>query len=198
MTGKATIIICIICLFVGAALGAWGMHTWSESDRLAAWKAQHELEREKSKPPTILTETKTKTEVAYVPKEVVIYRDQASGQEIKTTEKTDVQLNVKPPSVWMRYNGQNFEIQGLPGEKTKFEHGKLIGEISTASTVDVTDLVNKEVALQREADRHRLNVDLITNIRDTAGIGLRISKFGVDYIRDPTGKRVLGRWTIIQ
>ena len=60
----------------------------------------------------------------------------------------------------MRYNGKDFQMQGLIGESAKFEAGKLTGEVSTAATIDVTELVNQQVALQRESDQKVLSAKL--------------------------------------
>lgn len=105
---------------------------------------QHDLLTEQNKPPQINTETKIKTEIAYVPKETIIYRDAQTGEIITGLENTDVQLAVKPPMIYMKYNGKNYEMPGITGETSKFEKGKLVSEVSTAATIDVTDLVNKE------------------------------------------------------
>lgn len=140
-------------------------------DRIAS--SEKALQAEKDKPPKIQTETKTVTQVAYVPKETVIYRDAATGQETSGLEKTDVQLDVKPPSVYMRYNGKDFEMSGLTGETSKFEKGKLTGEVSTAVTIDVTDMVNKEVDRRMEANRKHISLGgYITNEGPALSLGL--------------------------
>jgi hypothetical protein len=140
-------------------------------DRIA--NGEKALQAEKDKPPKIQTETKTVTQVAYVPKETVIYRDAATGQETSGLEKTDVQLDVKPPSVYMRYNGKDFEMSGLTGETSKFEKGKLTGEVSTAATIDVTDMVNKEVNRRLEENRKHISLGgYITNEGPALSLGL--------------------------
>lgn len=131
------------------------------------------LDSEQQKPPRIITETRTKTEIAYVPKETVIYRDSISEKETSAKEKTDVQLDVRPPSVSMKYNGISYEMSGIAGETTKFEQGKLVGEVSTAATVDVTDLVNREVSYRLAEEEKNITVGgYLTNEGFVGSIGL--------------------------
>jgi alkaline phosphatase len=103
-------------------------------------------------------------------------------------------------------------MQGIPGEISKFEKGKLTGEVSTTTTIDVTDLVNKEVALQREQDKsvltarlneiaakkYRPQVDLIGG-KELFGGGIRVNRIGADYLRASGGdEKVLLRYTIMR
>lgn len=140
----------LIALYIAYAYVS-GLHS-----RLS--NTEQALQAEKNKPPVIQTETKTVTQVAYVPKETVIYRDTATGKETTGLEKTDVELTVPPPSVYMRYNGKDFEMSGIPGETSKFEKGKLTGEVTTAATIDVTDMVNKEVDRRMAANRKHISL----------------------------------------
>ncbi|SCM83105.1 hypothetical protein KL86SPO_60068 [uncultured Sporomusa sp.] len=207
----------LIIFLLGAGLGAWAMHSWYVSglrEALASTKerlnyTEQLLYTEKQKPPVVKTETKTVTELAYVPKETIIYKDAETGQETASLEKTDIDMQVQAPIVYMKYNGQNVELQGISGETSKFEKGKLIGEISTAATVDVTDLVNKEVALQRESDKqivaaklneiaarkYRPQVDLIGGA-GTIGAGVRVNRVGADYLKMSDDEKILLRYTI--
>lgn len=136
----------LIVLFIAAIYFAYsyvdGLHERAD-------KAQQALEIEKNKPPTIQTDTKTVTQIAYVPKETVIYKD-AVGNSVVGTEKTDVQLNVQPPNVYVKYNGKDYQMPGVVGETSKFEKGKFVGEVSTSAVLDVTELVEKEVARRKK------------------------------------------------
>ncbi|MBP2637483.1 MAG: hypothetical protein H6Q72_3390 [Firmicutes bacterium] len=208
----------VLVFSLGLGLGAWAMHSWYISDLRAALASVKEklnnteqlLYTERQKPPVIKTETKTVTQMAYVPKETIIYRD-STGQTTAVQEKTDVELTVPAPALYMKYNNQLFEMQGITGEKTKFEQGKLTGEINSAATIDVTDLVNKEVALQRENDTKVLNkrlaeltvqkrrpqIDLFGGA-DTVGIGIRVNRIGLDYMRTEDHNKVLLRYTVVK
>lgn len=116
------------------------------------------LDNDQKQPPKIATETKTKTEIIYLPKETIIYKDAVTGEMITGLETTDVQLNVKPPTINMKYNGKSYEMPGISGETEKFEKGKLVGEVSTAATIDVTDLVNKETARRMAEQEKNLSI----------------------------------------
>lgn len=115
---------------------------------------QTELQAEKSKPPQIKTETKTRTEIAYVPKETIIYKDAATGAEKSALEQTDVAIDVAAPTVHLRYNGKDYSLPGVVGETEKFSQGKLVGEFSTLATLDVTGLVESETQ-RRLAEREK-------------------------------------------
>lgn len=208
----------VLVFSLGLGLGAWAMHSWYVSDLRAALAIVKErlnnteqlLYTERQKPPVVKTETKTVTQMAYVPKETIIYRDSA-GQTTTVQEKTDVELTVPAPALYMKYNNQLFEMQGITGEKTKFEQGKLTGEINSSATIDVTELVNKEVALQRENDTKVLNkrlaeltvqkrrpqIDLFGGA-DTVGIGIRVNRVGLDYMRTEDHNKVLLRYTVVK
>lgn len=208
----------LLVFFLGIGLGGWAMHSWYVSDLREALASVRErlnnteqlLYTERQKPPVVKTETKTVTQLAYVPKETIIYKDSA-GQSVATQEKTDVELNVPAPILYMKYNGQNFEMKGITGETTKFEKGKLTGEISSSATIDVTDLVNKEVALQREDDKKvfdkkladlsvqklRPQVDLFGGA-GAIGIGVRVNRVGLDYMRTSNDNKLLLRYTVIK
>lgn len=208
----------VLVFSLGLGLGAWAMHSWYISDLRAALASVKEklnnteqlLYTERQKPPVIKTETKTVTQMAYVPKETIIYRD-STGQTTAVQEKTDVELTVPAPALYMKYNNQLFEMQGITGEKTKFEQGKLTGEINSSATIDVTDLVNKEVALQRENDTKVLNkrlaeltvqkrrpqIDLFGGA-DTVGIGIRVNRIGLDYMRTEDDNKILLRYTVVK
>lgn len=110
---------------------------------------QKALKNEQDKPPKIQTQVKTLTELAYVPKETVIYKDVA-GREVTATEKTDIQLEIRPPTVYVKYNGKDYQMPGAVGETSKFEKGKLVGEVSTSAVLDVTELVEKEISRRKK------------------------------------------------
>lgn len=112
--------------------------------------AQQMLADEKAKPPQIVTEMKTKTEIAYVPKETIIYKDPVTGETVTKKEAVDVDLNVTPPLIGVKYNGKIFDLAGISGESSKFENGKLVGEISSMATLDVTALVERELERKKK------------------------------------------------
>lgn len=134
---------------------------------------QAELEAEKNKPPQIKTETKTRTEIAYVPKETIVYRDAAANEEKSALEKTDVALNVSSPTVYLRYNGKEYDLPGLAGESAKFEKGKLVGEVTTAATLDVTALVDSETRRRMQEQEKNFTVGgYLTNRGFVGSIGI--------------------------
>lgn len=162
-----------VAVGIAIAVGAYTTYSYISNLHDLINGSEKALQAEKDKPPKIQTETKTVTQVAYVPKETVVYRDAATGKETAGLEKTDVQLDVKPPSVYMRYNGKDFEMSGINGETSKFEKGKLTGEVSTATTIDVTDMVNKEVNRRMEQNRKHISLGgYVTNEGPALSLGL--------------------------
>lgn len=109
----------IIIFAVGAVLGAWGMHTWTESDRLA-------LFAEKNKQPTVkeTVKTVTQTEFAYIPKETIIYKD-AAGNMVTGKEKTDVQADLKKTELNVKVNGKDHVFTKSDDEQQIFDKNKL-------------------------------------------------------------------------
>lgn len=135
-----------IILFVAAIYFAY---SYVSSLHARLDEKQKALKNEQDKPPKIQTQVKTLTEIAYVPKETIIYKDVA-GREVTATEKTDIQLEIRPPTVYMKYNGKGYELPGVSSETSKFEKGKLVGEVSTSAALDVTELINREIERNRK------------------------------------------------
>nr|DAV40995.1 MAG TPA: hypothetical protein [Caudoviricetes sp.] len=125
----------------------------------AAWYKSC-LSKEQEKAVTVPTEAKTEVSAAYVPKEYVekeqIAAAAAGDRRIyKELEKTDAELTVQPPTVTMKYNGKEYEMPGITGEKTKFEKGKLKSEVSTKATIDLTAVIEEAAKNKaKEQEKH--------------------------------------------
>ena len=109
-------------------------------------EAKIALAKEKLKEPEkIYVKGDTQTEIVYVEKE--------------TPQDPDVQINQEPPSLTVSYNG---EVQELPMQTTTesatSEDGTLKVNQSSNVTLDVTDIVNREIAntvLQKDAEIYK-------------------------------------------
>ena len=77
--------------------------------------------------PVITTQEKivTQTQVAYVPKETIVYKD-ANGNTVTTKEATDVQADIAQPKVGVKVNGKDYKFDLLQGESQKFQDGKVL------------------------------------------------------------------------
>ena len=121
-------------------LGAWGYHTFTHSDWLTKLhNLENQLTAEKNKPPVIkeVVRTQTQTEVAYVPKETVIYRDSKTGRELTEKEIESMNLNVRPSDFYFTVNGKPQKFSKTDDERWVFDKNKLaINQTSTAS-IDV-------------------------------------------------------------
>lgn len=123
MTKKENIIVAVICVVIGYCIH-WALHTCPEP--------------EKSEP-TVGTETttETKTEIVYVPKETIIYKN-ADGQTVEKTEDTDVEINIAKPDLKVKVNGQPFTIEKTDEEKYLFEKNKLQFNQSSSAAMEIT------------------------------------------------------------
>lgn len=70
--------------------------------------------------------------------------------EIRYIEKTspsdsDIEIRQEPPQISMKYNDEEYKIDGVKGETQKFEKGKLDVKQSSTATIDVTPIVDREV-----------------------------------------------------
>lgn len=109
-------------------------------------EAKIALAKEKLKEPEkVYIKGDTQTEIVYVEKE--------------TPQDPDVQINQEPPSLTVSYNG---EVQELPmqtkAESATSEDGTLKVNQSSNVTLDVTDIVNREIAntvLQKDAEIYK-------------------------------------------
>lgn len=135
--------------------------------------AEQALEKEKAKPPKIVTQTKTQTEIAYVPKETIIYKDAVTGEIVEGKELVDADLTVNAPRISMKYNGKVFDLAGISNESAKFENGKLVGESWTTATLDVTKLVDREVSYRLSEQEKDFSVGgYLTNRGFVGSLGL--------------------------
>lgn len=77
--------------------------------------------------PVVTTQEKvvTQTQVAYVPKETIVYKD-ANGNTVTAKESTDVQADIAQPKVGVKVNGKDYKFELLQGETQKFENGKVL------------------------------------------------------------------------
>lgn len=111
---------------------------------------QHECpEAEKE----IVTEyqTETKTEIAYVPKEVVVYKDR---QEV---EKTDIDMELGKQELNIKVNGKETTIEKADNEKFVFDKNKLT--LTQTSSADI----NISVPTIDETKRWEIGVGLSNN-----------------------------------
>lgn len=153
----------IVLLVIGIVIGAIGCyyclshHYAKNLQKLQAdyFDLENRIKQNNEQPPKVVTDATTETKIKYVPKETIVYKDPVTGKTVTEKETTDIDLGVKPPSISMKYNGKNYQMAGISGETSKFADGKLVGEVSTSATIDVTDIVNHELARslkEREKD----------------------------------------------
>lgn len=123
MTKKENIIVALICVVIGYCIH-WALHTCPQPEQSA---------------PTVSagTTTETKTEIVYVPKETIIYKD-ADGETVEKTEDTDVEINIAKPDLKVKVNGQPFTIEKTDEEKYLFEKNKLQFNQSSSAAMEIT------------------------------------------------------------
>lgn len=127
---KKYAVICIIALIIGFLFG---------SNR----KTEKIPDPTQPTTPEIKTETKTETQIVYVPKQTVVYVDSNTGKEITAQEKTDIQANIGKPSVNVKINGNDAEIKKSDDERFVFDKNKLI--LNQASTINIATKIDPVV-----------------------------------------------------
>lgn len=134
---KTVVYVALALFLVGASFGAWGYHSWTSSDWMTKLhNMELKLAAEKSKPPVIkeVVRTQTNTEVAYVPKETVIYRDSKTGRELTDKEIESMNLNIRPSDFYFTVNGKPQKFSKTDDERWVFDKNKLaVSQTSTAS-----------------------------------------------------------------
>ena len=80
---------------------------------------------------------RVQTEIAYVPKETVIYKD-ASGQDVEQPEKTDVDIKISKPELLVKVNGKELAIEKADDEKFLFEKNKLQLQQTSSAALNIT------------------------------------------------------------
>lgn len=76
------------------------------------------------------------TEIAYVPKETIVYKD-TNGNTIEKLEKTDVDVKIDKPQLAVKVNGKEFTIDKTDDEKFLFEKNKLQMQQTSKATLDI-------------------------------------------------------------
>lgn len=76
------------------------------------------------------------TEIAYVPKETIVYKD-TSDNTVEEAEKTDVDVKIAKPQLAVKVNGKEFTIDKTDDEKFLFEKNKLQMQQTSKATLDI-------------------------------------------------------------
>ena len=133
------------------------------------------------KPIEVTSEAKTSAAVSYVEKEYVTAAD---GSRVR--ERTDAQIDVAPPTVAVKYNGKQYDLSGITGETTKFEHGKLQSEVSTHATLDLTPLINTAAESKARAQAKHFSVGALATSKGAAALlGYENRNYGIDVLMNP-------------
>ena len=133
------------------------------------------------KPIEVASEAKTSAAVSYVEKEYVTAAD---GSRVR--ERTDAQIDVAPPTVAVKYNGKKYDLPGITGETTKFEHGKLQSEVSTHATLDLTPLINTAAESKARAQAKHFSVGALATSEGAAALlGYENRNYGIDVLMNP-------------
>ncbi len=92
------------------------------------------------KPVYIEGETVTKTQIAYVPKEIVVekYIDSQTGEEVNepTVERTDMDANIGKTKFIVKLNGEETTFKKSEDEKFVFDKNKIALEQSSTITIN--------------------------------------------------------------
>jgi hypothetical protein len=176
MKWQLVAILCVVSLAVGVAAGVY----W-----LAPALTQHHYTETIIERPAAIKEvvkTVTQTEVVYVPKET----DPATGQP----EKTDVQAEIKQPTVNVKVNGQPYSFGLLQGETQKFERGKIT--LDQASEIGIKLEVKPQII-----DRTKTGgIDLF--VGRYSGVGVQFNRIGLDIGTNGRDQDYRLRWRAVE
>jgi len=129
--------------------------------------------------------TVTQTEIQYVPKEVYIQSDGT-----KTVEKTDVQAEIKQPTVNVKVNGKPYEFSLLQGESQKFEQGKV--SLAQSSEIGISLEVKPQIIDRTKTGGAYLFVGKYS------GIGLQFNRVGIDIGTNGRDQDYRLRWRAVE
>ena len=133
------------------------------------------------KPVEVKASVKTSAETAYVSKEYVSAPD---GSHVR--ERTDAELSVTPPTVAVKYNGKEYDLPGITGETTKFEHGKIQSEVSTHATLDLTPLIDTAAEQKARVQMKHFSFGAFATSEGAAlGLGYENRNYGIDVLMNP-------------
>lgn len=111
MTKKALLTITAILLFTAGYFFRSWTHTCPDPKTHAC-------------PVKIEYRDRVQTEIAYVPKETIVYKN-AAGETITDQEPTDVDVNIGKTELAVKVNGKDFTIVKTDDEKYFFDKNKL-------------------------------------------------------------------------
>lgn len=126
--------------------------------------------------PTIIqgeTKTETQTQIQYVEKPVLVYKDPVTGETKEQVDPTDVRLTASPAKVNVSVNGQPYTFDLLQGETQKFEKGQVT--LDQNSTIDF-NLDVKPTIIDNTSSG---GIDVYAGNKDF-GIGVRHKRVGID------------------
>lgn len=117
---------CLFFFFLGIGMGVWGCYTWNEDLRAKVLSLTHQLKSEKDKPPVVkeTVKTVTDTQIAYVPKETIIYKDPVSGQE--SQKPLDGKFEIGKQEFVFTVNGKPGKFTRADDERYVFEHNMML------------------------------------------------------------------------
>ena len=126
--------------------------------------------------PTIITgetKTETRTQIQYVEKPVLVYKDPVTGKTKEQVDPTDVRLTANPAKVNVSVNGQPYTFDLLQGETQKFEKGQVT--LDQNSTIDFNMDVEPTIIDNTSSG----GIDVYAGNKDF-GIGVRHKRVGID------------------
>lgn len=125
LSWRSCIYTSLLFFMLGIGIGIWGYHTWTEDLRAKVLSLTHQLQSEKDRPPVIkeTVKTITDTQIAYVPKETIIYKDPITGQESK--KQLDGKFEIGKQEFIYTVNGKPGKFTRTDDEKYVFERNMM-------------------------------------------------------------------------
>ena len=178
-----SVVLALILLIVSLFALAWKE---AENDalrrELALAKAQiAAYESAGDKSIEVKAEATSSATTAYVPKAYVTADDGS-----RTYERTDAEISVAPPTVAVKYNDKEYDLPGIAGETTKFEHGKIQSAVTTHATLDLTPLIDTAAEQKARTAAKHFSIGMYgTSTGAAVGIGYENRDYGIDLLVHP-------------
>ena len=178
-----SVVLALILLIVSLFALAWKE---AENDalrrELALAKAQiAAYESAGDKSIEVKAEATSSATTAYVPKAYVTADDGS-----RTYDRTDAEISVAPPTVAVKYNDKEYDLPGIAGETTKFEHGKIQSAVTTHATLDLTPLIDTAAEQKARTAAKHFSIGMYgTSTGAAVGIGYENRDYGIDLLVHP-------------
>lgn len=189
LINRTLAITCLVCFVLGACIGAWGMHTFTEDLRT-------QLQVEKNKPPKVQVQEKiqtvTDTKIAYVPGETVyLPAPTPTNPNATVATKLDGDFQIGKPTFTYRLNGKVSSFNKTDDERFIFDKNEVKLTQSSAVSIDIKTVEQPKAKIGAYAE---VSQDLGTEAGVIAAYQSRKFDVELKYNNERQGKLQFNAW----